>query len=128
MSKDESKNPETEDETPTEDAAPEEAGEEADEEASDDDADDEPKKAKSKKVKIDFEAVMPRNEAVSYFEAIVAGLASGRLEFKREGETLVLNPPELLEVEVKASRKGDKGKVVFEIEWSDEARGLEIVS
>ena len=33
-----------------------------------------------------------------------------------------------IEVEVKASRKGDKGKVVFEIEWSDEARGLEIVS
>ncbi len=79
-----------------------------------------------KKAKISFEATMPRNEAVSYFEAIVAGLRSGRLEFKQGDQTLVLNPPEHLEIEVKAKSKGDKGSVVFEIEWSDENRPLEI--
>ena len=69
---------------------------------------------------------MPRNEAVAYFEAIVGGLRSGRLEFKQGEQTLVLSPPDRLEIEVKAQSKGNKGRVVFEIEWSDENRTLEI--
>ncbi|PRQ03319.1 hypothetical protein ENSA5_17090 [Enhygromyxa salina] len=99
-----------------------------DSEPDDDDSGDEDKPDKPKKVKISYEASMPRNEAVSYFEAIVGGLRSGRLEFKQDGETLVLSPPDQLEVEVKAQRKGDKGKVVFEIEWSNENRPLEILN
>ncbi|EDM81577.1 hypothetical protein PPSIR1_21709 [Plesiocystis pacifica SIR-1] len=99
------------------------------EEADSDDDDEKSKKAdKPKKVKINFEASMPRGEAVSYFDAIVGGLKSGRLEFRQDGDVLVLNPPEQLEIEVKASRKSDKGKVVFEIEWSDENRPLEILN
>jgi amphi-Trp domain-containing protein len=91
------------------------------EEKEDDEDDDKPKK-----VKIEFEATMPRNEAISYFEAIIGGLRSGRLEFKQGDQMLVLNPPDRLEIEVKAQAKGDKGRVVFEIEWSDEHRALEI--
>lgn len=123
--------------------APEAKEDEGDEE--DDDEDDEKKSKKSKKqkkeekddddeadkpkkVKIDFEATMPRNEAISYFESIISGLRSGRLEFKQGEQTLVLNPPDRLEIEVKAQSKGDKGRVVFEIEWSDEHRALEITS
>jgi amphi-Trp domain-containing protein len=86
----------------------------------DDDAD------KVKKVKIDFEATMPRNEAISYFEAIIGGLRSGRLEFKQGDQMLVLDPPDRLQIEVKAQAKGNKGRVVFEIGWSDEHRVLEI--
>jgi amphi-Trp domain-containing protein len=123
--------------------APSEAvvGEEDDE---DDDKDDEKKSKKSKKkkkkdddkdddeadkpkkLKIDFEASMPRNEAISYFEAIIGGLRSGRLEFKQGEQSLVLNPPDRLEIEVKAQSKGDKGRVVFQIEWSNEHRELDI--
>lgn len=94
----------------------------------DDDDDDDEKEDKPKKVKIAFEASMPRGEAVSYFEAIVGGLRSGRLEFRQEGNSLVLSPPDQLEIEVKAQRKGSKAKVVFEIEWSDENRPLEILN
>jgi amphi-Trp domain-containing protein len=101
---------------------------EDDDDDSDDDSDKKNKKDKPKKLKVSFEDTMPRNEAVSYFEAIVGGLRSGRLEFKQDGETLVLNPPDRLEIEVKAVLKGDKGKVVFEIEWSDEHRSLEILN
>lgn len=90
-------------------------------EKDDDDEDDKPKK-----LEVEFEATMPRNEAISYFEAIIGGLRSGRLEFKQGDQTLVLNPPDRLEIEVKARSKGDKGRVVFEIEWSDEHRELEI--
>ena len=97
----------------------------ADDDDADDDDDDEPKKPK--KVKISYEAAMPRSEAISYFEAIVGGLRSGRLEFRQEGDTLILNPPDQLEIEVKAQRKGDKAKVTFAIEWSGE-RPLEILN
>jgi amphi-Trp domain-containing protein len=81
---------------------------------------------KPKRVKIEFEGSMPRNEAVSYFEAIVGGLRSGRLEFKQGEQSLILSPPDRLEIEVKAQQKGDKATIVFEIEWSDENRTLEI--
>jgi amphi-Trp domain-containing protein len=96
-----------------------------DEEAEDEEAED---KEKKKKAKIEFESNMPRSEAVSYFEAIVGGLRSGRLEFRQAGNTLVLSPPERLEIEVKAQQKGEKGKIVFEISWSEEHRSLEILN
>lgn len=111
---------------------------EDEEKEKDDDDDDEKKSKKSKKkkkedkedepkkLKIEFEASMPRDEAISYFEAVIGGLRSGRLEFKQDDQTLVLNPPERLEIEVKAQSKGDKGRIVFEIEWSNEHRALEI--
>ena len=102
------------------------AGEDKDEkqdddgdEDEDDEDDDEKKSDKPKKVKINYEATMPRDEAVSYFEAIVGGLRSGRLEFKQDGDSLILSPPDQLEIEVKAQSKGDKAKIVFEIAWSD---------
>jgi amphi-Trp domain-containing protein len=114
-------------------------GEDAEDEDEDEDEDEKKSKKKKKKkdkdkdkgdkpekIKISFEASMPRNEAVSYFEAIVGGLRSGRLEFKQGDKTLILNPPDRLEIEVKAQSKGTKGSVVFEIEWSDENRPLEI--
>jgi amphi-Trp domain-containing protein len=144
MTEQEPKQPATETTTETADA-PSEAKDEEKDEDEDEDEDDEKKSKKSKKkkkkeekdedkdeadkpkkLKIDFEASMPRNEAISYFEAIIGGLRSGRLEFKQGDQTLVLNPPDRLEIEVKAQSKGDKGRVVFEIEWSDEHRALEI--
>jgi amphi-Trp domain-containing protein len=123
------------------------AGDEDDEDEKDDEKDDDEKKSKKKKkkkdkdkdkekdeddgdkpkkLKIEFEASMPRDEAISYFEAIIGGLRSGRLEFKQGEQTLVLNPPDRLEIEVKAQSKGDESRVVFEIQWSNEHRVLEI--
>lgn len=93
-----------------------------------DDASKSEKRKKPKKVSIGYEAAMPRTEAVSYFESLVGGFRSGRLEFKQDGESLVLSPPDQLTIEVKAQRKGDKAKIVFEIEWSDENRSLEILN
>lgn len=92
----------------------------------DKDKDEDEDEDKPKKVKISYEDTMPRSEAVSYFEAIIGGLRSGRLEFKQADKTLVLNPPDRLSVEVKAQTKGSKASVVFEIEWNDENRPIEI--
>ncbi len=83
---------------------------------------------KSSKQKISFDSRMDRAEAVTYFEAIVAGLKSGRVEFRQGDDELVLNVGEEVEVAVKASKKGEKEKVSFSLEWREGAApGLVIV-
>jgi amphi-Trp domain-containing protein len=69
------------------------------------------------KGKIKFDSVMQRSEAVAYFTALVDGLRHGQLQFRHGEENLSLEPGEQVAVEVKASRKGDKEKVAFELEW-----------
>lgn len=74
---------------------------------------------KSQKKKISYENSLPRDEAVSYFEAIVSGLKKGHLEFRQEGDSVDIDLPDRLEVEVKASRAEKKGKISFEISWKN---------
>jgi amphi-Trp domain-containing protein len=76
----------------------------------------EERKPKSKQ-RIEFSSSMQRDEAIAYFEAIIGGLRKGALQFKQGGESLALTPPPYLEVDVVASRKADKEKVVFELSW-----------
>jgi amphi-Trp domain-containing protein len=69
------------------------------------------------KGKIKFESVMQRSEAATYFGALVDGLRHGQLQFRHGEENLSLAPAQQVVVEVKASKKGDKEKVAFELEW-----------
>jgi amphi-Trp domain-containing protein len=69
------------------------------------------------KGKIKLDSVMQRSEAVAYFSALVDGLRHGQLQFRQGGEDLSLSPGEEVAVQVKASRKGDREKVAFEVEW-----------
>ena len=80
-----------------------------------------------KKAKVSFNATMQREEAVAYLEAIVGGLRAGRMQFRQGEEHLVLEVGENVEVEVKATRKGDKGKVTFELGWRGDGPALAIV-
>jgi amphi-Trp domain-containing protein len=88
-----------------------------------------PKGEKSTKGKVKFDSAMPREEAVAYFDAIVSGLKQGKLHFKQGDKTVVVTPADHLAVEVKASRKGLREKVSFELSWEhSEAESLEISS
>ena len=80
------------------------------------------------KNKIKFEATMQRQEAAIYFRALVDGLENGRLEFRQGDDTLELLPSDTVVVEVKASDKGSKQKVTFELEWRPDAGHLEVNS
>src|SRR5210317_677169 len=42
-----------------------------------------PEKEEKKKTKVKFKSVMPREEAISYFEAIVAGLKRGSIQIRQ---------------------------------------------
>lgn len=96
---------------------------EHEDEKADTDADAEPETSSSDdpkrklKGKIKFESVMQRSEAVAYFTALVDGLRHGHLQFRHGDDDLALAPGEQVAVEVKATRKGDKEKVAFELEW-----------
>jgi amphi-Trp domain-containing protein len=88
----------------------------------DDDADSEAQPGEARreskeKGKIKFESVMQRSEAAIYFGALVDGLRQGQLQFRHGEENLSLAPAQQVVVEVKASKKGDKEKVAFELEW-----------
>lgn len=74
------------------------------------------------KGKIKFAAVMQRGEAVAYFAALVDGLRHGRLQFRHADETVALEPSEQVSIEVKASKKGEKERFSFELEWKRPGR------
>jgi len=69
------------------------------------------------KVKTRFEGLLSRDEAVAYFESIVQGLKKGTIQFKQGDDTLVLTPSSHVGVSIKASRKGEKQKVSFKLNW-----------
>lgn len=70
--------------------------------------------------KFKFDSTMRRDEAVAYFEAIIAGLRQGTLHFKHGDRELTVHPAPHLEVSVKASRKGKEQTVSFDIAWRPE--------
>jgi amphi-Trp domain-containing protein len=83
----------------------------------------------STKGKFKFESTMRREEAVAYFEAIVSGLKQGSLHFKQGDRSLTVNPSSVVEIEVKAAKKGSDAKLSFELAWSaDGDSELEISS
>jgi len=81
----------------------------------DDTSKEKPREKKSAKIK--YESVLPREEAVSYFEAIVAGMKKGTIQLKQGDESVILKPADRVAVEVKGSQKGDTERISFELVW-----------
>jgi amphi-Trp domain-containing protein len=69
------------------------------------------------KAEVKFENTLPLTEAVSYFEAIVAGLKKGSINLRRGEKDVTLTPSSNVVVEVKAVRKKKKEGISFEIFW-----------
>jgi amphi-Trp domain-containing protein len=74
-------------------------------------------KKKKKKSKVKFKSVMLREEAISYFEAIVAGLKRGSIQIRQGEDAITLKPTPQLDVAVKAVSKDQDEGIVFEIGW-----------
>ena len=72
---------------------------------------------KKKKAKVKFKSVMLREEAISYFEAIVAGLKRGSIQIRQGDDALVLRPTPQLDVAVKAASRDQEESIEFEIRW-----------
>lgn len=70
------------------------------------------------KQKVSIEQQMAYADAVAYLEALLKGFKEGRIVVERGGESVVLTPPQSVNVEIEARRKGDKQKFSLELEWS----------
>lgn len=70
------------------------------------------------KQKVSIEQQMAYTDAVAYLEALLKGFKEGRIVVERGGESVVLTPPQSVNVEIEARRKGDKQKFSLELEWS----------
>jgi amphi-Trp domain-containing protein len=70
--------------------------------------------------KVKFETVLAREEAVSYFEALIEGLRKGTIQLKQGNDAITLKPGPKVAIEVKAGRKAEKERISFEIEWRTE--------
>lgn len=79
--------------------------------------------------KLRFESPVGRDEVAAYFEAIVEGLRKGSLLFRQGEQSLILSPPDRVEIGVKVERKNGREKLQFEIEWrTDEPEDLSILA
>ncbi len=74
-------------------------------------------KKKKNKSKVKFKSVMLREEAISYFEAVVAGLKRGSIQIRQGDDSIVLKPTLQLDVTVKAVSKDQDESIEFEIRW-----------
>ena len=77
-------------------------------------------KSKPGKARVTFESSLGRLEAVTYFDAIVAGLRKGALNFKQGEDSIAFALPEQVEIEVKAERKKGKENISFEMTWQEQ--------
>ena len=75
------------------------------------------KDKKAERCEVEFESSLPLEEAVSYFEAIVAGLKKGTLHLRQGERVLTMNPPGHLDLEVVAARKKGRERISFELTW-----------
>lgn len=75
------------------------------------------KKHREKKAKVKFKSVMLREEAISYFEAIVAGLKRGSIQVRQGDEAIELKPSPQLDVAVKAVSRDQDESIEFELRW-----------
>ena len=78
----------------------------------------EDKEANNGKAKIQYRNQMHIDDAIAYFEAIVAGLKKKKVEVTKEDKSIVLEPQEQLIVEVKASTKPERSKISFKMSWN----------
>ena len=67
--------------------------------------------------KVTFEAEMTPDEATNYLEALLRGVYAGKVHFRQGEGELELSPSGAMNVKVKASRKGPKEKITFELGW-----------
>jgi amphi-Trp domain-containing protein len=74
-----------------------------------------------KREEFEHESIQDSRTIRDYLKALVDGFDSGKIVFKSEDHEVVLTPNDLLELSIKAKRKGEKNKISLKIAWKDTA-------
>lgn len=65
------------------------------------------------------ESVHDRNSIVRYLQAITAGIEQGHIELGTAEHMLTLAPEGMLELQVRAKRKGGRVKLALKLAWRE---------
>jgi amphi-Trp domain-containing protein len=66
------------------------------------------------------ESVQDRQSIVKYLQAITAGIEQGQLELGTSEHSLRLDPSGMLELQVRAKRKGGRVKLGIKLYWRED--------
>ncbi len=69
------------------------------------------------KDKLKIEGMVSRNQAISRLEEILESLRSGSVHFQFGDEGLTLTPPDVMDLELKASKKKKEEKIALVLSW-----------
>ena len=66
------------------------------------------------------DSLQDTESVVRYLKAMIDGFEKGHLEFTTDDQSLELEPQGLLELEVRAKRRGGRVKVSLKFSWREE--------
>lgn len=66
------------------------------------------------------DSVQDRESIARYLRALLEGFERGHLELGTDAQTLTLDPEGLLELEVRAKRKGGRCKLSLKVSWRED--------
>lgn len=72
-----------------------------------------------KQQEFEHESIQDSRTISAYLQALMDGFEGGKIVFKSEDQEIVLFPNDLLELTIKAKRKGEKNKLSLKIAWKD---------
>ncbi len=67
------------------------------------------------------ESYQDRGAVVNLLREILRGLERGTLRFADNNGEIVVNPEELMQLEIKVKKKEGKARIAFKLEWKDDA-------
>lgn len=73
----------------------------------------------SKKNEIELKCFMNTTEVITWLESLVESFRAGRVVLTHGKQSLVLTPPEQVEVEVEARQKKGKSRFLLELSWKE---------
>ncbi len=65
------------------------------------------------------ESVQDRHSIVKYLQALTAGIENGHIELGTAEHMLALEPDGMLELQVRAKRKGGRVKLAIKLHWRE---------
>lgn len=72
------------------------------------------------KKEISFSGKVRQEEAVAYLESLLAAMREGTIYVQNGDDFVSLEPTDVVDLEVTAARKKNKGKLEFGLSWSKE--------
>lgn len=65
------------------------------------------------------ESIQDNTHIADYLQALIEGFRQGHLKFNAESQEIDMYPDDLVELSVKAKRRGERNKITLKFEWKE---------